>query len=38
VFAGVKKTSVHLALEDIRDSIKELEYYRRTLFQLRQSQ
>jgi len=32
VFAGLKKTSVHLALEDIRDSIKELEYYRRTLF------
>ena len=36
VFAGVKKTSVHLALEDIRDSIKELEYYRRHL--LRSSQ
>ena len=32
VFAGVKKTSVHLALEDIRDSIRELEYYRRHLF------
>jgi oligoribonuclease len=32
VFAGVKKTSVHLALEDIRDSIRELEYYRRMLF------
>ena len=31
VFAGVKKTSVHLALEDIRDSIRELEYYRRHL-------
>ena len=31
VFAGVKKTSVHLALEDIRDSIRELEYYRRML-------
>ena len=34
VFAGVKKTSVHLALEDIRDSIRELEYYRRMLFRL----
>ena len=34
VFAGIKKTSVHLALEDIRDSIQELEYYRRTLFRL----
>ena len=31
VFAGVKKTSVHLELEDIRDSIRELEYYRRHL-------
>jgi oligoribonuclease len=34
VFAGVKKTSVHLAVEDIRDSIRELEYYRRSLFRL----
>ena len=34
VFAGVKKTSVHLALEDIRDSIRELEYYRRMLFRV----
>ena len=34
VFAGVKKTSVHLALEDIRDSIKELEFYRRTIFHI----
>jgi oligoribonuclease len=34
VFAGVKKTSVHLALEDIHDSIRELEYYRRMLFRL----
>ena len=34
VFAGVKKTSLHLALEDIRDSIRELEYYRRMLFRL----
>jgi oligoribonuclease len=29
VFAGVKKTSSHLAIEDIRDSVRELEYYRR---------
>jgi oligoribonuclease len=34
VFAGVKKTSLHLALEDIHDSIRELEYYRRVLFRL----
>jgi oligoribonuclease len=32
VFEGVKKTSAHIALEDIRDSIRELEYYRRMLF------
>lgn len=31
VFEGVKKTSAHIALEDIRDSIRELEYYRRML-------
>jgi oligoribonuclease len=29
VFAGVKKTSSHLAIEDIRDSVRELEFYRR---------
>ena len=29
---GVKKTGAHLALEDIRDSIEELKYYRRTFF------
>ena len=29
VFAGVQKASTHLALDDIRESIKELEYYRR---------
>lgn len=34
VFAGVKKTSVHLALEDIRDSIRELEFYKRNLFRV----
>ena len=29
VFAGVQKSSVHLALDDVRDSIRELEHYRR---------
>jgi len=29
VFAGVQKSSAHLALDDIRDSIRELEHYRR---------
>lgn len=29
---GVKKTSSHLALDDIRDSIEELRHYRKTLF------
>jgi len=28
----VKKTSTHLALEDIRESIEELRYYRRMMF------
>ena len=32
VFAGLRKNSPHLALEDIRESIRELEYYRHTLF------
>jgi len=31
VFAGVQKTSAHLALADIRDSIAELAYYRQHL-------
>jgi oligoribonuclease len=31
VLAGVQKSSTHLALEDIRDSIAELRYYRGTL-------
>src|SRR6188474_300906 len=31
VFAGVKKTSTHLAIEDIRDSVRELQHYRRML-------
>ena len=30
VLAGVQKTSRHLALDDIRESIQELEHYRRT--------
>jgi oligoribonuclease len=29
ILEGVKKTSTHLALDDIRESIKELEHYRR---------
>jgi oligoribonuclease len=29
VLEGVKKTSTHLALDDIRESIKELDHYRR---------
>jgi oligoribonuclease len=32
VSAGYKKESSHRALDDIRDSIAELEYYRRTMF------
>jgi oligoribonuclease len=34
VFAGVQKISTHLALEDIRESIAELEHYRRTIFRV----
>ena len=30
--AGFEKNSAHLAMEDIRDSIRELEYYREHLF------
>jgi len=29
VFAGVHKSSAHLAIDDVRDSIRELEHYRR---------
>jgi oligoribonuclease len=32
VFAGLQKNSKHLALDDIRESIEELRYYRRRLF------
>jgi oligoribonuclease len=32
VYAGVKKESRHLALDDIRESIEELKYYREHLF------
>jgi oligoribonuclease len=32
--AGVNKTSTHLALEDIRESIEELRYYRQHFIQL----
>jgi oligoribonuclease len=31
VFAGLKKESKHLALEDVRESIRELAYYRREM-------
>lgn len=32
VAAGITKESLHLALDDIRDSIEELRHYRATLF------
>jgi oligoribonuclease len=32
VAAGFQKSSTHLALEDVRDSVRELEYYRSRLF------
>ena len=31
---GFKKESTHLALDDVKDSIRELEYYREHLFKL----
>jgi len=31
VAEGFRKTSTHLALEDVRDSIRELQYYRERL-------
>jgi oligoribonuclease len=31
VAEGFRKTSSHLALEDVRDSIRELQYYRERL-------
>ena len=34
VLAGVKKSSAHLALDDIKDSIAELQHYRDTVFKL----
>ncbi len=34
LLAGLKKQSSHLALDDIRDSIEELRYYRRHFFRL----
>lgn len=34
VAAGVKKTSSHLALDDIRDSVAELRHYRNNFFRL----
>jgi oligoribonuclease len=35
VAAGFVKQSTHLALDDVRDSIRELQYYRERLFSLR---
>lgn len=32
VFAGLRKNSPHLALDDVRESIRELEYYRGNFF------
>ncbi len=32
VYSGLDKHSKHLALDDIRDSIDELKYYRQNLF------
>lgn len=34
VLAGVQKTSTHLALDDIRESIGELQHYKRTFLRL----
>lgn len=34
VIAGVKKSSAHLALDDIKDSIAELQHYRDTFFKM----
>lgn len=34
IAAGLTKKSAHLAMEDIRESIEELDYYRRHLFSL----
>ena len=34
VLAGVKKSSAHLALDDIKDSIAELQHYRDSFFKL----
>jgi oligoribonuclease len=34
VFAGIQKSAAHLALDDIRDSIRELEHYRREFLRL----
>jgi oligoribonuclease len=34
VLQGFKKESRHLAMDDIRDSIEELKYYRQTVFRI----
>ena len=33
--AGITKTSTHLALDDIRESIEEMRYYRQHLLKLK---
>lgn len=35
VYSGVKKTSTHLALDDVKDSINELQHYRDHFIQLK---
>lgn len=37
VFKGLSKTSKHMALEDIRESIEELQYYRDRFFKLEEN-
>ena len=37
VFKGLTKTSKHLALDDIRESIEELQYYRNHFFKLEEN-
>ena len=34
IYDGFKKQSKHLAMDDIKDSIDELKYYRETFFNL----
>lgn len=34
IMSGLKKQATHLALDDIRDSIRELRYYREYFFRI----